>query len=147
MEGFPSMLSQLVRPTGLPDLWLGGPSTVHPGRGLCGSHQHESGSDPRSRPLPSCMKPQRPLQGGHQWFVCRHSPGCGAHILGLNLDLLLPGGILQGPLRPPYPDPQRRVVCPITQWQTGFPEGTPIYEGEETCSLRGAQNQVVGGRV
>uniref|UniRef100_A0A8C2LS49 Ninjurin 1 n=2 Tax=Cricetulus griseus TaxID=10029 RepID=A0A8C2LS49_CRIGR len=28
VEGFPSMLSQLVRPTGLPDLWLGGPSTA-----------------------------------------------------------------------------------------------------------------------
>ncbi|ERE78533.1 Ninjurin1 containing protein [Cricetulus griseus] len=39
---------------------------------------------------------------------------------------------LNGDLRPGSPgspDASRRVVCPITQWQTGFPEGTPIYEG------------------
>lgn len=33
-------------------------------------------------------------------------------------------------------------MCPITQWQTGFPEGTPIYEGEETCSLRGHRTRL-----
>lgn len=75
------------------------------------------------------MKPQRPLQGGHQWCVCRCSP-----ILGLNLDL-------------PSSDPQRRVVCPSTQWQTGFPEGIPRYEGGETYSMWGAQSQAVGGGV
>lgn len=137
------MLGQLVRPAGLPDLWLGDPATLGSillyilGEAISTTQ----GQTPDWAPSQLHEAPEA-SKGGHQWYVCRCSP-----ILALNVDLPLPGGILQGPQRLPSPDPQRRAVCPSTQWQTGFPEDIPRCEGGETYSMWGAQSQAVGGGV
>lgn len=103
------MLRQLVRPAGLPDLWLGGPATL----GfillyiLGEAISTTQGQIPDWAPSQMHEAPEA-SEGGHQWYVCRCSP-----ILALNVDLPLPGGILQSPQRLPSPDPREEWCVPV----------------------------------
>jgi hypothetical protein len=100
------MIRQLVRPTGLPDLWLSGPDTLGSIL-LCipGEAYGAVTSMAQDQTLEvSCNAP---------------SP---------SLCVLIPS----------------RVMYPIIQFQTSFPEGSPRYKGGETGSKHvGTQSQAV----
>lgn len=93
MAGFSSMLGQLVRPAGLPDLWLGGPATLGSILLYILGEAISMTQDQTPDWAPSQLhEAPEASESGHQWYVCRCSP-----ILALNVDLPLPGGILQSP--------------------------------------------------